>query len=151
MKITNYIYLLFFTSPLIIGCNSKTDLNPDGEKKQDNIVSKFLRDVKSIESDTNTNPIVAFKELAEEITEDKIILTKKNIKKVLIKSKEFSNCVIITGNHTIVKIISFDNCQQSGSWRLTRDKPLVILTFKRFIQELISLNYLLTDLVHQEK
>ena len=64
MKITNFIYLLFFTSILIIGCNSKTDLNPDGEEKQDNIVSKFLRDVESLESDTNTNPIVAFKELA---------------------------------------------------------------------------------------
>ena len=117
MKITNFIYLLFFTSILIIGCNSKTDLNPDGEEKQDNIVSRFLSDVNSLESDTNTNAIVAFKELAEEIAEDKIILTKKNIKKVLIKSKEFSNCVILTGNHTIVKILSFDNCQQSGSWK----------------------------------
>ena len=117
MKITNFIFLLFFTSILIIGCNSKTDLNPDGEEKQDNIVSKFLSDIKSLESDTNTNAIVAFKELAEEIAEDKIILSEKNIKKVLIKSKEFSNCVIITGNHTIVKIISFDNCQQSGSWK----------------------------------
>jgi hypothetical protein len=47
---------------------------------------------------------------------DKIVVSKKNIKKVLIKSKEYSNCVIVTGNHTIVKIISFDNCQQSGSW-----------------------------------
>ena len=55
--------------------------------------------------------------MAEEIAEDKIILSEKNIKIVLIKSKEFSNCVIITGNHTIVKIISFDNCQQSGSWK----------------------------------
>ena len=81
MKITNYIYLLFFASILIFGCNSKTDLNTEGEKKQDNIVSKFLSDVNSLESDTNTNPIVAFKELAEEITEDKIILTKKNINK----------------------------------------------------------------------
>jgi hypothetical protein len=92
-------------------------LNPERDKKQDNIVSKFLSDVKSLESDTNTNPIVAFKDLAEEIAEDKIVVSKKNIKKVLIKSKEYSNCIIVTGNHTIVKIISFDNCQQSGSWK----------------------------------
>jgi hypothetical protein len=46
-----------------------------------------------------------------------MIVSKKNIKKVLIKSKEYSNCVIVTGNHTIVKILSFDNCQQSGSWK----------------------------------
>ena len=117
MKITNYIYLLSFASILIIGCNSKTDVNPEEDQVQDNIVSKFLIDVKSLESDTNTNPIVAFKDLAEEIAEDKMVVSKKNIKKVLIKSKEYSNCVIVTGNHTIVKILSFDNCQQSGSWK----------------------------------
>ena len=116
MKITNYIYLLSFASILFIGCNSKTDVNPEEDQVQDNIVSKFLIDVNSLESDTNTNPIVAFKDLAEEIAEDKMIVSKKNIKKVLIKSKEYSNCVIVTGSHTIVKILSFDNCQQSGSW-----------------------------------
>ena len=117
MKITNYIYLLSFASILIIGCNSKTDVNPEEDQVQDNTVSKFLIDVKSLESDTNTNPIVAFKDLALEIAEDKMVVSKKNIKKVLIKSKEYSNCVIVTGNHTIVKILSFDNCQQSGSWK----------------------------------
>jgi len=116
MKITNYIYLLSFASILIVGCNSKTDVNSEEDQVQDNIVTKFLIDVKSLESDTNANPIVAFKDLAEEIAKDKIILSKKNIKKVLIKSKEYSSCVIVTGNHTIVKILSFDNCQQSGSW-----------------------------------
>lgn len=116
MKITNYIYLLSFASILIIGCNSKTDVNPEEDQVQENTVTKFLIDVKSLESDTNANPIVAFKDLAEEIAKDKIILSKKNIKKVLIKSKEYSSCVIVTGNHTIVKILSFDNCQQSGSW-----------------------------------
>ena len=117
MKITNYLYLLCFASFLIAGCNSKTDINPERDKVQDNIVSRFLSDVKSLESDTNTNPIVAFKELAEEMAKDKMVISKKNIKKVLIKSKEYSNCVIVTGNHTIVKIISFENCQESGSWK----------------------------------
>lgn len=117
MKITNYIHLLYFASILIIGCNSKTDVNLEEDQFQHNTVSKFLIDVKSLESDTNTNPIVAFKDLAEEIAEDKIVVSKKNIKKVLIMSKEYSNCVIVTGNHTIVKILSFDNCQQSSSWK----------------------------------
>ena len=91
MKIINYIYLLFFASILIFGCNSKTDLNPEGEKKQDNIVSKFLSDVKSLESDTNSNAIVAFKELAEEIAEDKIILSKMNY---LIINESFSTQIV---------------------------------------------------------
>mgnify|MGYP001234494153 CR=1 FL=1 len=77
MKNTNHIYLLFFASILIIGCNNKTDLYPEGDKKRENIVSKFLSDVKSLETDTNSNAIVAFKELAEEIAEDKIVVSKK--------------------------------------------------------------------------
>ena len=117
MKITNYIYLLSFAIIVIIGCDSKTDSNFEEDRNENNVVSRFLSNVKSLESDTNKNPIVAFKELAEEIAEDKIVLSKKNIKKILIMSKEYSNCVIVTGNHTIVKIISFDNCQQSGSWK----------------------------------
>ena len=110
----NNIAILFFASVVIIGCDSKTKLKEDGN--ENNVVSNFLSDVKSLEIDTNTNSIVAFKELAEEIADNKMVISKKNIKKVLIKSKDYSNCVIVTGNHTIVKIISFDNCQQSGSW-----------------------------------
>jgi len=110
----NNIAILFFASVVIIGCDSKTKLKGDGN--ENNVVSNFLSDVKSLEIDTNTNSIVAFKELAEEIADNKMVISQKNIKKVLIKSKDYSNCVIVTGNHTIVKIISFDNCQQSGSW-----------------------------------
>jgi len=117
MKIINYISTLFFTIMVMIACDSKTDLNTVGDRDENNVVTKFLSDVKSLESDTNNNPIIAFKELAEKIAKDKMIVSKKNIKKVLIKSKEYSNCVIVTGNHTIVKIISFENCQESGSWK----------------------------------
>ncbi len=111
----NNIAILFFASVVIIGCDSKTKLKEDGN--ENNVVSNFLSDVKSLEIDTNTNSIVAFKELAEEIADNKMVVSKKNIKKVLIKSKDYSNCVLVTGNHTIVKIISFDNCQKSGSWK----------------------------------
>ena len=110
----NNIAILFFASVVIIGCDSKTKLKEDGN--ENNVVSNFLSDVQSLEIDTNTNSIVAFKELAEEIADNKMLVSKKNIKKVLIKSKDYSNCVVVTGNHTIVKIISFDNCQKSGSW-----------------------------------
>jgi hypothetical protein len=114
MRMINNIAILFFASVVIIGCDSKTKLKEDGN--ENNVVSNFLSDVQSLEIDTNTNSIVAFKELAEEIADNKMVVSKKNIKKVLIKSKDYSNCVVVTGNHTIVKIISFDNCQKSGSW-----------------------------------
>jgi hypothetical protein len=115
MRIINNIAILFFTSVVIIGCDSETKSVLDIDES--NVVSNFLIDVKSLEIDTNTNSIVAFKELAEKIADNKMVVSKKNIEKVLIKSKDYSNCVFVTGNHTIVKIISFDNCQKSGSWK----------------------------------
>ena len=81
MRTINYISFLFITFLVIIACDSKTDLNPEADKNEDNIVSKFLRDVKSLESDTNTNPIVIFKELAEEMAEERMFVSKKTLKK----------------------------------------------------------------------
>jgi hypothetical protein len=63
MRIINNIAILFFTSVVIIGCDSETKSLLD--RDESNVVSNFLIDVKSLEIDTNTNSIVAFKELAE--------------------------------------------------------------------------------------
>ena len=116
MKTIKNIITLFLTSVVIVACNSKSDLKNQEYYNKNNIVSKFIKDVKSLESDTNTNPIVAFKQLAEEIADNKIIVSKNNIKKVLIKSKDYSNTVIVTADHTIVKIKNLEDCQESGSW-----------------------------------
>ena len=43
-------------------------------------------------------------------------MDKNNIETVLTEAKTYKNCVIITGNHTIVKILDFDDCKQSSSW-----------------------------------
>ena len=79
MRMINNIAILFFASVVIIGCDSKTKLKGDGN--ENNVVSNFLSDVKSLEIDTNTNSIVAFKELAEEIADNKIVISKKTLKK----------------------------------------------------------------------
>ena len=87
-----------------------------------NTVTEFLRDVKTLESDTNVNPIVKFKDLAEGIAKEKLILSKDNINEALTLVKDYSICVIITGNHTIVKVENLDDCQQSGSWKACMPK-----------------------------
>ena len=111
MKNVFIIMLLF----LFAGCSRKISSKKNITKN--NIVTEFLNDISSLETDTNSNPIITFKKLADKIADDKISFTKKNIKEVLIKSRDYSNCVIITANHTIVKIKSLDNCQNSGSWK----------------------------------
>ena len=107
---------IFFLLFLISACSS--NISSKNHTNKNNTVTEFLNDISSLEKDTNSNPIVTFKEIANKIADDKIVFNKKNIKEVLIKSRDYSNCVIITANHTIVKIKSLDDCQNSGSWKV---------------------------------
>ena len=112
--------ILFAIVCVCTSCNTESNTESNEEDKgfslESNTVTEFLRDVKSLESDTNANPIVSFKVLAEEIAKEKLTLSKDNINAALILAKNYSSCVIVTENHTLVKIESLDDCQQSGSW-----------------------------------
>ena len=110
--------LFIFSLVVLLSCENSTANN----KEKPNTVSLFLIDVQSILSDTNKNPIVAFAEIAKDISVKEISLNKNNISNALEEAKEYSNGVIIVENHTIVKLISFDDCQQSGSWGVCMPK-----------------------------
>ncbi|MBL6869795.1 MAG: hypothetical protein ISQ99_06960 [Flavobacteriales bacterium] len=117
-------FLLFIFSLLIlVSCENSTATNNIAtNKEKPNTVSLFLADVQSILSDTNKNPIVTFSKLAKDISEKNIRLKKNNIASALEEAKEYSNGVIVVENHTIVKLISFDDCQKSGSWGVCMPK-----------------------------
>jgi len=117
-------FLLFIFSLLVlVSCeNSTASNNIATNKEKPNTVSLFLADVQSILLDTNKNPIVTFSELAKDISEKNIRLKKNNIASALEEAKEYSNGVIVVENHTIVKLISFDDCQKSGSWGVCMPK-----------------------------
>ena len=107
------VFTLIVTSLFLVSCgNSSKKLN-----NQTNIVTEFLRDISTLENDTIKRPIDSFKTLANQIADKKIVFTADNIKKVLVKARDYSSCVIVTANHTIVKIDDLDDCQQSGSWK----------------------------------
>ncbi|NMH87618.1 hypothetical protein [Flavivirga algicola] len=90
---------------------TKTSTNSDSD-----IISKFLTDISTLEKVENKNPISLFQELAEDKASKVMAVSKDNIKDILSSAKEHSNCVITTGDHTIVKIIDINNCKQSGTW-----------------------------------
>ena len=116
IKTIKNISAFFFTLIMMFACNDENNLSTNNNIST-NTVTAFLIDISSLEKDTNDNPIIAFQKQAEELADDKIVFNKKNIKEVLIKSRDYANSVITTANHTIVKIESIDNCQQSGSWK----------------------------------
>ncbi len=107
------VLTLIIVSMFLVGCGNSSK-NSDN---QTNIVTEFLRDISTLENDTIKRPIDHFKTLANDIADKKIVFTADNIKKVLVKARDYSSCVIITANHTIVKIDDLDECQQSGSWK----------------------------------
>lgn len=98
----------------LLSCNSDSSENIVNEGA--NTVTLFLEDVNSLLTDSSKNPIVAFSELAENMAGEVIALDKNNVANALEKAKNFSKAVVVVENHTIVKVTSFEDCQQSGSW-----------------------------------
>ena len=116
------ISICFLLSVVFFSCNNDGKTLNKEVVQVKNTVTEFIRDVQTLESDTNINPIETFKELANAFADEKLVFTKDNIKDLLIKSRDYSSCVIVTANHTIVKIESLDDCQQSGSWKACMPK-----------------------------
>jgi len=79
------------------------------------IVANFLNDVNSL-SNVSSDPIGSFKTAAFESADKSVSVTGEGIATFLEDAKLYKHCVITTGDHTIVKITSFDDCKQSGSW-----------------------------------
>lgn len=76
----------------------------------------FLINTKALEQDTSANPIESFKTLADTKANNKMVLTKGNIKSALATAKNYKHAVIIVGKHTIVKVTDHANCKTSASW-----------------------------------
>ena len=97
----------------IIGCNTN-ETNNEGNT----IVSNFLDNISSLEKNIKKgeNPIVSFIDAAKQSADKSTNLTKENINDLLVEAKEYSYCVITTGDHTIVKITDIEDCKQSSSW-----------------------------------
>lgn len=107
MKIIKLFALLI----LISSCS-----NTGSQEKKNSLEIGILEDIKTLEYNQEKNPIISFKSYADSKADKSIILSKKNIPSSLIKAKEYKYCIITVGAHTIVKILNFKNCKQSGSW-----------------------------------
>ena len=69
--ILNNICILFLASFISVRCGSETNLSSE-EKIEINTVTELLIDTSSLEKDTNVNPIITFKNSANNLAEEKI-------------------------------------------------------------------------------
>ena len=79
-------------------------------------IPEFLSDISALEKVTAANPIVYFQEIADQQATNKMSITKDNIKDILSSAKAYKHFVIVTGDHTIVKITDLENSKPSGAW-----------------------------------
>lgn len=102
----NLILLILF---IAASCNSvSTD--------KSNIVSDFLNDVSTLKNTEEGNPILLFKEYANEEADKVIEIGDDNIEDVLEEAKEYKYCVVTVADHTIIKITDIKDCKKSTSW-----------------------------------
>ena len=105
----------------LVSCDNDDQFESNTAKVELNTVNLFLKDTYSLLSDTNKNPIVSFSNLADDFSSKTISLNKNNIVSALVEAKKYSHGVIVVENHTIVKLISFDDCQllkKIGNWEI---------------------------------
>lgn len=107
MKIIKLFTLLI----LISSCS-----NTSQQEKNNSPETVILEDIKTLKYNEGKTPIISFKSYADSKADKSITLSKKNITTSLIKAKEYKYCIITVGTHTIIKILDFKNCKQSGSW-----------------------------------
>ena len=85
---------------------------------QPNIVTDFIANTKSLEKSTEKQQIVRFTEVADSTAERSLVLTKESAERIFAEAKNYKHCIIITGEHTVVKVTDLTKRQASGSWAI---------------------------------
>ncbi len=98
----------------LFGCSSESKQDKEGNDSA--MVRNFLIDVTSLEGVESKTPIADFEKVAR-ATADKIMdVTQSTINELITESANYKKCIIIAGDHTVVKIEDFSDCQKSTSW-----------------------------------
>ena len=97
---------------LMIGCGSDQN-NHDLYRS---IVPDVLEDFSAIEDVEDGNGIKQFQQDAFKEANEQINFTEKNIEDMLNEAENYKHCFILIEDHTIVKVLDYEDCKQSGSW-----------------------------------
>lgn len=61
-------------------------------------------------------PIQSVNRIASQQADTSLVLSKENIESALSSAKAYSKGIITVGQHTVVLIENWNDCQQSGAW-----------------------------------
>ncbi len=108
-----------------------------------NVVEDFLVDVRTLEKAIDKVSIEDFKAIADKEADTSFKMNATNVKQILDKAKNYSECIIITGNHTIVKITDFNDCKPSKSWDTCVPKGEGFIKKGKLIYQNDYINYIM--------
>jgi hypothetical protein len=118
-KFHRFCILIFIVA---IGSSCKTaDNNTE--------VSRFVSDVFSINPDelTGSDPIVRISNYASQKADKMISIDKTNIAEAMLEASKYKNSVLVVGNHTLIRIKKFDDCQKSTAWAANMPKGTALV------------------------
>lgn len=113
-------FLVLLATAILASCGNNTSENTSEE--QENYVSLFLNQSPKFAKETNVNPIETFSAQADKKADKSMKLTKDNIDNALKSAKKYNYAVVVVENHTIVRLVNYEDCQQSGSWNACMPK-----------------------------
>ncbi len=103
------ILIALFTLNSCIEISNKKPLSDE--------VAQILANIDSIKnSPSPTTSIAHFQELANEQADEVFNLRRSNMGAFLELAKYYEHCIITVGEHTILHVTDFDDCETSGSW-----------------------------------
>lgn len=110
--------ILFVTTLIIISCGKTKEESTTNTATKESPIAAFLTNTAVLEDNTiaGKTPIKTFITYAETNADKAIKITKANIDTHIADAANYKHCVIVVGNHTIVKILDFKDCKQSRSW-----------------------------------
>lgn len=99
---------------LLVACGkTASDKNKDTNPKDAILKDLSILEDKELFGNSPIKNLVAY---SVESAEEMISIDKNNMDDMLKKAKNYQHCIIVVGTHTVVKVISFDDCLQSKSW-----------------------------------
>ena len=112
--------LIVLLSITISSCSNEE--TKEVKKNDITVFTNFVKDVKSLKDYKRHDAYKEINKIAKVEASKEINLNKNTIKELIRESENYKFCIIFVADHTIVKVVDFNDCQQSGTWGVCMPK-----------------------------
>ena len=94
-------------------------LSSQAQNTKTAVLKQFLTDIIKIDGKelNQQQPIISINEIAKSKAEKAIEINSESIGKALLEAKNYKHCLISVDEHTLIRVVSFEDSSPSGAWR----------------------------------